>query len=219
MRKQEQVTDSPPIQRQSIADQVYRRIKRDILTGQIALGTRVVETQISRDYGTSRAPVREALQRLIQEGLLEDRPHHAPSVISLDRDSIIQLYEARLAIESRAVEKICSRTDNPDLDLLDALIEAMRAASRDKDLQRLVDSELAFHTMLCRLSGNDYLLRISQSLQDHVQLALWVDNANYTQMQDVAEEHVRLVDAIRARDSNAAVEELKTHIMASLEKL
>jgi DNA-binding GntR family transcriptional regulator len=209
-------TDAAPIGRHSVAEQVYRRLKDDILTGRIGLGERVVESRIARRCQTSRAPVREAVQRLTQEGLLETRIHFGPSVISLDRDKISELYEARFAIEARAIDALCRQEGNAAADLLDGHVEAMRAACAAGDAGRLVEGELAFHMDLCRLSGNSYLIRISQMLQDQTRLALMVDNAHYPRLLDVAEEHVQLVTAIRNRDPVNAVRELESHIKSSL---
>lgn len=208
-----------PLDRRSVADQIHDRLKAEILSGSIALGERVVESQIAQRYHTSRAPVREAVQRLIQEGLLEARVHFGPSVISLGPERIAELYEARLAIEARAVEALCRSRNASALDELEKHIEGMRAASHDGDFARLIDSELAFHMALCRFSGNSYLIRISQMLQDQTRLALAVDNAQYAQMLDVAEEHVQLVAAIREGDAAKAVQELERHIMSSLDAI
>lgn len=216
MKPQAKHTNAPTVDRRSVADQVYAGLMAEILSGRIALGARVVESQIALNYQTSRAPVREAVQRLTQEGLLEARAHFGPSVISLSPERIEDLYEARLAIEARAIEALCRKKKPEAISALESHIEAMRAASAEGDFERLVDSELAFHMALCEFSGNSYLINISQTLQDQTRLALAVDNALYAQMLDVAEEHVQLVAAIREGDGAKAVKELERHIMSSL---
>lgn len=207
------------IERNSVADQVYALLKSDILNGQISLGERVVESKVASRLRISRAPVREAVQRLIQEGLLETRTHHGPSVIQLTRDDIKQLYEVRIAIESRAIIALCKAQNADHLQQLELQITKMRQASHSGDAKALVENELEFHTMLCRFAGNAYLLRISESLQDQVRLALTLDNANYSEMRNVAEEHTPLVQAIRSGDSTAAIQQLEIHILASLDAM
>jgi len=211
------MTTDQPIERKSVAEQVYGRLRADILSGRIALGARVVESQIAARFKTSRAPVREAVQRLVQDGLLEAKPHQGPSVVTLTKTDIRQLYEARAAIESRAVAALCAQRNPDHIVLLEQQIEEMRKASRERNFDALVGSELEFHLMLCQLSANVYLLRMGEILQDQVRLALNIDNANYNKLSDIAEEHVNLVEAIRLGDAQEALKELEAHIFDSIE--
>ncbi|ODT77301.1 MAG: hypothetical protein ABS76_27935 [Pelagibacterium sp. SCN 64-44] len=140
-------------------------------------------------------------------------------MIQLTRNDINQLYEVRIAIESRAIVALCKAQNADHLQQLEIQIAKMRQASQSGDAKTLVENELEFHTMLCRFSGNAYLLRISESLQDQVRLALTLDNANYSEMKNVAEEHIPLVQAIRSGDIDTAVQELEVHILASLDAM
>jgi DNA-binding GntR family transcriptional regulator len=208
----------PNITRLSIADQVHDYLREAILSGRIAMGTRLVESQVARDLKTSRAPVREAVRRLTEENLLEIRTHFGPSVVTLTLDKIRQLYEVRLAIESLAIRELC-RSDGHDLVPLEALVGEMRAASAAGAVAALVDAELRFHQTLCRLAGNPYVGRIAELIDGQVRLALTLDNASYANLADVAEEHVPLLDAIRRGCPDAATHALSHHILASLENL
>ena len=86
------------IDRLSVAEQVYDHVRSAILKGDIPQGTRVVEAQIAKNLKISRAPVREAVNRLLQDGLLESKTHYGPSVVQMTPEKIRYLYDLRAAI-------------------------------------------------------------------------------------------------------------------------
>lgn len=217
MPAKETDASAAPIERNSVSDQVYVRIKAEILSGKLAQGMRVNESHLAKRFVTSRAPVREAVQRLLQEGLLETRAHYGPSVIELDHAKIVQLYEARMAIETRAVAILCENGSDEEFDELDGIVTRMSRAAESENSEALVEAELDFHRLLCELSGNDYLVKINDFLQGQVRLALIIDNSNYLDMQQIVEEHRAFLKVMRTRDTDGVVRALESHIMTSLD--
>jgi DNA-binding GntR family transcriptional regulator len=118
-----------PIHRETVVEQVYGKLRTAILSGDIAQGSRIVELQVARDLGTSRAPVREAINRLLQAGLVETRAHHGPSVITMTHEQAIKLYKLRSAVECAAIEDIVARPQ-PGLSALTDCIDRMRKLAR-----------------------------------------------------------------------------------------
>ncbi len=205
------------IQRQSVASQVYLDLRSRILSGQIPQGERLVEATIARALGTSRAPVREAVNRLMEAGLLENRTHFGPSVVQMSRDKIRELYTVRNAIESLAIQAVARRHSRSDLVELRRLIAVMTERAGAKDLPGLVEAELVFHETLWRMADNPYVEKIAGLLFDHMRLALTADNGSYGNLLDVALEHEPLVDAIETGDPDKASQALRHHIMSSIE--
>jgi len=214
--KQEE-TDRAVIQRHSVASQVYHDLRARILSGQIPQGERLVESTIARLLGVSRAPVREAVNRLMEGGLLENRTHFGPSVIQMNPEKIRELYAVRNSIESLAVQAVAKRHSKEDIQELRQLIGNMQKRAEVDDLAGLVEAELVFHEALWRMAENPYVQKIAGLLFDHMRLALTVDNASYGNLIDVAREHEPLVDAIETGDPVKASEALTKHIMASLD--
>ena len=205
------------IQRHSVANQVYFDLRARILSGQLPQGERLVEATIARSLGISRAPVREAVNRLMEAGLLENRTHFGPSVIQMSSDKIRELYAVRNSIESLAIQAVAKRHSKEDIAELRRLITAMSDRAEAEDLPGLVEAELVFHEALWRMADNPYIQKIAGLLFDHMRLALTIDNASYGNLVDVAREHEPLVEAIETGDPARASEALTRHIMTSLE--
>ena len=204
------------IDRTLVAEQVYEHLRRSILRGEMPQGSRIVEVHIAKSLGTSRAPVREAVNRLIQDGLLETRAHYGASVIKMTAEKAQKLYEIRVAIECVAIREVVRRRTSLSLVPLRRRIAEMKQRALANDLFGLVEAEMGFHEALWSMAGNPYLEKVAHMIGDQVRMALVLDNAGYANLNDVATEHEPLVDAIEAGDEGTAVQMLADHIMHSL---
>ncbi|MDP6344424.1 MAG: GntR family transcriptional regulator [Alphaproteobacteria bacterium] len=207
------------IERVSIAEQTYAYLRGEIAAGRLRQGEPLVEARLAKQLGISRAPVREAAQRLAQEGLLETLMGHSWRVAAMDDDDIRQLYLVRVQLEQLAAAQIIEGDPQGAARQLEKSLQAIRRAAKRGDLQAVVDAETAFHQELCRLSGNKYIHLLHEVVIAHVRLALARDNANYPELDQVAEEHQPLVRAIRAGDTRAAQRAIRHHILDSLKAL
>lgn len=207
------------IDRRSVADQTYQHLRNAILSGEIAQGARVIEAQIAKALDISRAPVREAVNRLLQEGLLETRTHHGPSVIRMTLEKIRWLYDLRAAIEALAIGDVVRQGDKIDITPLHTAVAQMKRFAAKKDLARLVQTELDFHRSLCELAGNPYVVQVSNIIDGQVRMALTIDNANYPNLKDVADEHEPIIAAIEAGDADSASAHMTAHILSSLKAI
>jgi GntR family transcriptional regulator of gluconate operon len=219
-----QMTDVSPSTRQlkrvtrtSVAESAYEAIRDSILHGRYPPGEQLVEARLASELGVSRGPVREALGRLTEEGLLVDILHRGTFVREFEPDDVIDIYNVRIGLESVAVRLMIGsgRSVQP----LASLVQDMRKAARARDLARLSRLELRFHETLCELSGNSLLASVFRSISSQVQMVLSLDNASYSDPQDIADEHVPLIEAIEAGDPELAVERITQHIVCSVEPL
>jgi DNA-binding GntR family transcriptional regulator len=210
-------TNVSVIQRHSVADQVYFDLRSRILSGQIAQGERIVEASIAKSLGISRAPIREAVNRLTEAGLLESRTHYGTSVIEMSTEKIRELYAVRNAVEALAIRAVTEHHTSEDIKSLRDLITRMSEFAGNGDLPGLVDAELEFHEALWRMAKNPYIEKVAGLLFDHLRLALTIDNAGYKNLMDVAQEHEPLVLAIERGDPDKAAAALAEHIMTSLQ--
>lgn len=204
------------IDRLSIADQVYEHLRSGILAGELRQGARVIEAQVAKDLQISRAPVREAVNRLLQDGLLEAKTHFGPSVIQMTPEKIRYLYDLRAAIEGLAIREVVRRRGDLDLTPLRTCIADMKRCARKKDLAGLVDAELKFHRILCELAGNPYVMKVSAILDAQVRMALTIDNSQYEKLADAADEHEPILEAIQSGDRDKAARLIEAHIVSSL---
>lgn len=207
------------VERSSLADQVYEHLREAVLRGDLPQGERVVEARIARQLAVSRAPVREAINRLLGDGLLEAHTHVGATVVQMTPEKIRHLYELRAAIEGLAIRKVVAARDRLDLTPLRACVEEMRRMAQAGDLRRLVEAEVAFHRILCELSGNPYVVAMNETLAAQMRLALVIDNARYAEMAEAAEEHAPLLAVIAGGDPERAARMIRAHILSSLDKL
>ena len=201
---------APIIPRAVLADQVKDRLLEGIMDGYYPPDSRIVETQVARELGTSQAPVREALRGLEALGLVEITPFRGARVRRPSRREIIEAYAVRSALEalggSLAVERV---TDADVADLADELA-AMRAAARDDDSHAVAEADARFHGRIMDIADNGELERVWGTLQpfSRTYITLAVPGADQGWS---AELHAPILAAIERRDADATVAAIRRH--------
>ncbi len=199
------------IDRRSFAQDAYEAIRESIITGQFRGGEQLVEMRLAADLGTSRGPVREALKRLREDGLVLDDLHRGSFVREFPAGEIVDLYNARIGIESVAI-RLAARNRLSTARLRHHIAE-MDAAARADELPLLSEHEFAFHETLCELSGNVYVAELFRSISAKLRAALHIDSAEYEERFDQAAHHESLVAAIESGDEAEAVRQIEQHIV------
>jgi DNA-binding GntR family transcriptional regulator len=196
-----------------IADQLRRRI----VEGAFAPGTQMIEAQLCGQLRVSRGPVREALQRLVQEGLLVSIPNRGVFVVDLGPDDVAEIYQARRAIERFAAIEL-SQTDSADaFDALARAISRMEGASADGNVQELAASDVGFHEALVASSGNRRLSRMFGTLLAETQICISALGRKYSQLVDLVDEHKELLTVIQSGDEDAVIKAIDGHLSSALE--
>jgi DNA-binding GntR family transcriptional regulator len=214
----------PRVQARVLRQDVLEALRSGILANRIKPGSRLLEADVATRMGVSRAPVREAIRQLEQEGLVEFFPHRGAVVIGLPEDEIDAIYHLRALIEERAIERACTRATEDDLKRLEGLIADMQAALKQRDIDELAELDLRFHGAIVELSGFSLLRHIWQSLDGLVRVRSYraLDRpgraAKYFLSASIAS-HSVLVDAIRARDPGHAATAVRTHILEVVDRL
>jgi DNA-binding GntR family transcriptional regulator len=205
------------VARTSVAESAYEAIRDSILRGRYPPGVQLVEARLASELGVSRGPVREALGRLTEEGLLVDILHRGTFVREFEAGDLVDIYNVRIGLETVAVRLMIG--SGHSVRPLVSLVDDMRKAALADDLARLSRLEFRFHETLCELSGNPVLASVFRSISSQVQMVLSLDNASYADPQEIADEHVPLIEAIEAADERLAVERITNHIVCSVEPL
>lgn len=208
-----------PVNRPTTASIIAERIRDGIVDGSFPPGTQLGEATLARDLRVSRGPVREALQRLIQEGLLHSVSHRGVFVSTLDGNDIEDVYRARTAVERAAVQAILERGDTNALSSIERLLERMAKAA-DKDRWATVaDLDLKFHEALVAASGSPRLMRMFSTLIVETRLCIRSLEPAYPAQQDLVEEHRELFEEIRAGRKAAALRAIDQHFKRALSAL
>src|SRR4051794_463256 len=148
----------------SRADFVYESLRDAIADGRIPGGERVREEDVARNLGVSRTPVREALQRLQQRGLLEPGPARGFMVVELGHDEVIELYAMRETLEGLAARFAARHATSAEIAALYDLQEQLRSAEGDPERHGMLDR--SFHQAIYEAAHNRYLMKTLESLQD-----------------------------------------------------
>jgi DNA-binding GntR family transcriptional regulator len=196
--------------RSVLADQVKERLLDGILTGRYAPDSRIVETQLARELGTSQAPVREALRGLEALGVVEITPFRGARVRRPTRRELLEAYAVRTSLESLGARLAVPRLTDDDLDELAACVDEMQAAASDDDGAGVAEADARFHGRLLELGDNATLLRVWRSLEpfSRTYITLVVPGADPRWSADL---HVPILDALRRRDVDAVVAALERH--------
>jgi DNA-binding GntR family transcriptional regulator len=198
------------ISRSVLADQVKERILEGILNGDHPPDSRIVETQIARELGTSQAPVREALRGLEALGVVEITPFRGARVRRPSRREIIEAYAVRSALESLGSRLAVSRMTGADLAELAAFLEAMRAAARKDDGHGVAEADAQFHGRIVELADNGTLEKVWRSLEpfSRTYLTLVLPGADPQWSADL---HAPILAAIERRDTEGTVRAIQRH--------
>lgn len=209
---------SEPLSRASTAMRVAEVLRERIVAGEVAPGERLVELEISRELGVSRSPIREALLRLAEEGLVTIVPYRGALVASLSRQRLQDLLEVRLALERYALSRLIARADEAAHATLLAHVETIERAVRARNARAAVDADMETHRAMIALAGNDVLLRSYDALLNQFRTYIRITSGHYERAEDLADEHRALLAALRERDATYAQAILDAHITHGLEE-
>jgi DNA-binding GntR family transcriptional regulator len=200
------------LDRSTLRERSLEALRAAILSGRYRPGDHLGEVELAGSLGVSRGTVREALRHLQQEGLVTAGTRGMLRVNSLTPAEVHELFRVRAALEALAVrEVIASSRRESAVSSLRAALE--RLAEQEEPSARM-EADLAFHLLLCRLSGNSMLLEAWQRLEGRMRVAI-LDGATWQAPMMASDRHAPIVDAIEAGDVEAAVRVVDEHMAAA----
>jgi DNA-binding GntR family transcriptional regulator len=213
--------DLAPTPRRVLTDEVVDAIRNAILSGKIRAGARLIEEDLAASLKVSRGPVRQAIFRLQQEGLVVHEPHRGATVGQVSQDDVEEIYSLRLALERLAIEQASRKAGARELAEIEAVLDRFRATPRAEMSRRLVaDIDIEFHDAIFRASVNRRLYRAWETLRSQLMMFLMLRDALPDDYLDSwHRDHVLLLDVIRGGDLAVAQETIETHINGAKRRL
>jgi DNA-binding GntR family transcriptional regulator len=207
-----------PLRQQSTPELIADQLRVRILDGTFPPQHQLAEVDIARQLHVSRGPVREAMQRLIQEGLLRSERNRGVFVIELDDDDARDVYIARAAVEKAAGVLVARRSDPSDLDAIGAVLERLRVAATSSWAE-VVEIDLEFHATIVDRSGSERLQRMFRTLGAETRLCLVRLERFYPVRSSVVTEHEEILSAIRNGDEVLLRTLIDHHMEESTDRL
>jgi DNA-binding GntR family transcriptional regulator len=200
------------IPRATFASMVGERIRSRIIEGELQPGSQLHEVELAASFGVSRGPVREALQRLIQEGLLRSEPHRGVFVPVMSAEDVVDIYLAREALEGAAVRRIIATARAAAAGkALDRIVRSMETAEKAEDWKALASRDLDFHTALVAAAESPRLERMFTTVISETRLCLSMLTSELEGRDFLVEEHREISEKIRSEDTEGAMAALTKH--------
>jgi DNA-binding GntR family transcriptional regulator len=189
----------------SLSDQAYHLVKQQILSNRLPGGYHVLEEELALRLKMSRTPLREALVRLQNEGLLQLIPRHGLRIVPLSIDDVQEIYQVLACLETTAAELLAAKKPNgKEVALLQAAVDQMRAALTEDDLNSWAEADERFHRALVDQCGNTRLANAARTFLDQSQRVRIVTLRLRERPVRSTQYHAELVDAIRAGNGKLA---------------
>ena len=198
---------------------VYRRLKDQIISGDLAPGSRLIELSIAADFGVSRTPVREALKRLAAENLVLADPARGMIVHAPDAGEIEDVFVVREALDGLAARLAAHRITPSELSRLRLIVDTMRQAIEGDRREQIVIANQRFHDVIYSAAGNAMLARVASDLRDFVRRFSTLPFASPDRVEHVLAEHEAILAALQAHDPEAAHAASNGHLEAAREYL
>lgn len=203
-------------QRATTPDAVYRVLRAAILDGSVPPGGQLREAHIAADLGISRSPLREALTKLEEEGLIVRVPFRGAFVAEVSARDVAEITSIRLLVEPYAGELSAHALRGPERPTLMNTIKELHRATQKNDIPASIDAHLQFHRLFYDLSGHRILRGLWGGWESKLRLYYTIDHRSYSDLHDLAVEHESLAAAALEGDMEVFRQELAQHFQEAL---
>ena len=203
----------------SLEERVYLTLEESILMGEYARGEALTEMSLSKKLEVSRTPIRSALRRLSEDGLVEIVPNRGAIVVGVSDDDLVDTYKIRMKLEGLASAMATKRMDDKSKALLEETVELSEFYLGKGDVDKLKELDTEFHLIIYKASGNRTLSKILTELHKNIRsyrrIALTVPG----RLAKSIEEHRDILTAIKSGDAEKAEKLTSLHIERAMENM
>ncbi|QXU54194.1 GntR family transcriptional regulator [Rhodococcus sp. LW-XY12] len=211
--------DLRPVTRPSTAELIAEQIRSAIVRGALGPGEQLGEAELAAHFQVSRGPLREAMQRLLSEGLLYSIRNRGIFVTELTFDDVVDIYRSRWIIEGGALDLVLDGRREQTWKALEPAIEEMRTAAEREDATGVSDGDRRFHEILVASADSPRLVRAARTLLVETRMCLGALQTTYPDLHVQVDEHVVLREAIRTADREEVRRLLDEHLHDTVTRL
>lgn len=208
-----------PVVQESTPAIIARKIRDAIARGDFAPGVQLGEAELAKELGVSRGPLREAMQRLTQEGLLVSYRNRGLFVVSMDEDDFRDIYLARSAVEAAAINRVAGADPEGAAAKLMEAVREMEDAAATPGGEAITEADMRFHALLVELAGSPRLKKMHDTLLTETQMCLNALKSTYQTADKRIAEHRGIAEAISRGDADLAQKLMDEHMDDALMRL
>lgn len=203
----------------SLADQVFERIEKDILSGELKENELLSENKLSKQFGVSRTPVREALRRLEQEGLVSSASGKGTVVLGVDSGDLYDIFEIRMKLEGMAASRAAAVITDEQLVEMERVADLQQFYLSKGDAASISDADSRFHKLIYKYCGSRVLEDILGGLHHRIQRFRRISMGSPERAERSVSEHRAILEALRERDAEKAERLVSEHISNARDNL
>lgn len=196
----------------SLSNSLFNQLRIDILQGKLKAGEKLTEQRICSEYVVSRTPVREAFQKLENDGLIETIPNRGAFVVGVSDRDIEDMYELRKAYEAIAVRWAIQRITEEEFQQLQEAYEFMEFYTMKKDVEKMLNINMQFHQLIYNAAHNHMLLHTLTNFQIYTKQRRGTKTYADNYLEEVLAEHQEIFQAFSAKDEEAAAAAIVRHL-------
>jgi DNA-binding GntR family transcriptional regulator len=198
--------------RKALRHEVYDNLLDCILTGTIPADSRIDENDLANKFGISRTPLREAISRLIQEGLVTELPYKGCFVKNFTPDEVKDIYDVRMVLEAKSVRLAVKNMTDENITELSEIVEQIKIEQQKGDILSFSKLDDQFHMYLADCSGNETLVKLITQLEKQIQLVKVMGNRNNEVANQAGSDRYQIMEAIADRNAELAAFYMEQHI-------
>jgi DNA-binding GntR family transcriptional regulator len=210
-----------PVLQRTLSHEVTERLRAAIRDGSLPPGTRLIEQELAEKLDVSRVPVREAIQSLVEEGLVNKIPHRGAFVFLPSASEIEEISSLRVVLERFIIERVIERWQPRHEENLRRIVAEMREAAAQGDFQQVYEYDYDFHRTLWEIAEHSMMLEVGEGLRSRISRFLYEATSALpaTQLTMHVDSHDNLIEIIKAGDIVAAQEEITSHILGAKHRI
>ena len=200
------------INKESLSDKVYALVKHQILSGELTGGMVISEEQLAQQFGVSRTPIREAIRRLSEYGLVIIKPRSHAMVYKVDEKEVKDIAKVRLALEELTIKSLTKEAVEQHIESLSRLAADCQYYMSIVNRAEVFVKDSEFHLELVKCTGNSALYDVYERLDAKVQLLRIAQNLDNTNLPKIIAQHITIIEALRNGDTESGLSLMREHI-------